>query len=435
MSSQKVESIKIPPFDKENYSLWKKKMTLFIKAANQLNMGLLENGPFVPQKLIHESVTETGERIPQKFVPKESLEFSDTKKEKVALDTSLQLIIIESLDTAILNQVINCSSAKHMWDTIELLMEGPAEVKENMLDILTSKYEAFKSLPRENITQVFERYNKLLNDLNLHGKVYTSREDNRKFMLTLPSHLEHKISSIRERYDINDISIERLYGKLKTHEMEQEQRQIIYGPGTVDNKNTSMLKTTALVVRIVDEIESRVDKLVSDKHEIVEADFTESTHESDEDDFYTMEELEQLENKTMVYVAGKFKNLRFRRNPKYKFKSGSNYSGSSGSGFRGNRGGSSLGSYNKSGYKTGMVDRSKFKCYNCNEPGHFATKYWKPKQARGQREYYDELKQKYEALMKKQQGKAYIAEGKSWDDCDNDNTEKYGNIALMADTT
>ena len=275
-------------------------------------MGILENGPFVPQKLIPESVTETGERIPQKFMPKESSEFSDTEKDKVALDTSLQLIIVESLDTAMLNQVINCSSAKHMWDTIELLMEGTAEVKENRLDILTSQYEAFKSLPGENITQVFERYNKLLNDLNLHGKVYTSREVNRKFMLTLPSHLEHKISSIRERDDINDMSIERLYGKLKTHEMEQEQRQIIYGPGTVDIKNTK----TTLVVRNVDEIESRVEKPVSDKQEIVEAEFTESTHESDEDDFYSMEELEQLENKTMDYMAGKFKNLRFRRNPK-----------------------------------------------------------------------------------------------------------------------
>ena len=256
MSSQKVGSIKIPPFDKENYCLWKKKMTFFIKAANPLYMGIMDNGPFVPQKLFPESVTETGERIPQKFVPKESSEYNDTEKDKVALDTSLQLIIVDSLDIAMLNQVINCSSAKQMWDTIELLMEGTAEVKENRVDILTSQYEAFKSLPGENISQVFERYNKLLNNLNLHGKLYSSREVNRKFMLTLPSHLEHKISSIRERDDINEMSIERLYGKLKTHEMEQEQRQIIYGPGTVDSKNTALLKTTALVVRDVDETES-----------------------------------------------------------------------------------------------------------------------------------------------------------------------------------
>ena len=59
----------------------------------------------------------------------------------------------------------------------------------------------------------------------------------------------------------------------------------------------------------------------------------------------------------------------------------------------------------------------------------------KPKQIRGQRESYDELKHKYEALLKKQQGKAYIAEGKSWDDSDNDDTEEFGNLALMVDTT
>ena len=139
-------------------------------------MGILENGPFVPQKLIPESIIETGERIPQKFIPKDPSDFSDMEKDKVALDTSLQLIVVESLDTVMLNQVINCSSAKQIWDTIELLMEGTSEVKENRLDVLTSQYEAFKSLPGESITQIFEMYNKLLNDLNLHGKVYTSRE-------------------------------------------------------------------------------------------------------------------------------------------------------------------------------------------------------------------------------------------------------------------
>ena len=40
-------------------------------------------------------------------------------------------------------------------------------------------------------------------------------------MLTLPSHFEHKFSSIREIDDINEMFIERLYGKLKTHETEQ----------------------------------------------------------------------------------------------------------------------------------------------------------------------------------------------------------------------
>ena len=35
----------------------------------------------------------------------------------------------------------------------------------------------------------------------------------------------------------------------------------------------------------------------------------------------------------------------------------------------------------------------------------------------------------------KHQGRAYIAEGKSWDDSDNVENEEFGNLALMADTT
>ena len=87
--------------------------------------------------------------------------------------------------------------------------------------------------------------------------------------------------------------------------------------------------------------ETRIEKPVAEKQEFVEAEISENSQEGDGDDFYSMEELEQLENKTMAYMAEKFKNLRFRRNPKYKFRSGSSYSGSSGLGFKGNRGGSS----------------------------------------------------------------------------------------------
>ena len=134
-----------------------------------------------------------------------------------------------------------------MWETIELLMEGTEDVKENRLDILTIQYEAFKSLPGEGITSVFERLDKLLNELSIHGKTYAQKEINRKFMLTLPSHLENKANSVRERLDFKTMSLEKLYGKMKTHEMEQEQKKIIYGSGAVDVKNAELLKTTALV--------------------------------------------------------------------------------------------------------------------------------------------------------------------------------------------
>ena len=67
------------------------------------------------------------------------------KKEKVALDDHLQLILLDSLsnDKVMGGNVITCSSAYDMWKKIELLCEGSEEVRENQKQILVSQYEAF----------------------------------------------------------------------------------------------------------------------------------------------------------------------------------------------------------------------------------------------------------------------------------------------------
>lgn len=43
-----------------------------------------------------------------------------------------------------------------------------------------------------------ERFNKLINDLQLHGKCYEKEEIIMKFMLTLPDNLVHKVATIRQ---------------------------------------------------------------------------------------------------------------------------------------------------------------------------------------------------------------------------------------------
>ena len=73
----------------------------------------------------------------------------------------------------------------------------------------------------------------------------------------------------------------------------------------------------------------------------------------------------------MALLVKRFGNYRFRRNPNFKFKS--NYN-------KFQRGGSSSPCSTRGGYKTGIVDRSKIRCFNCNEMGHFATKCKNPRQ-------------------------------------------------------
>ena len=86
------------------------------------------------------------------------------------------------------------------------------------------------------------------------------------------------------------------------------------------------------------------------------------------------------------------------------------------------RGGSSTSNSSRGGYNTGMVDRSKIRCFNCNEMGHFATKCKKPRQIKNT---------SYDVCKKKKTCKAYLAEGKSLDDSESED-EEVSNLALMA---
>ena len=60
MNLQKVRSIKIPKFDKDNYNQWKNKMDLFIRAINPKYLENPVKGPFVPMKIVSESVEDRG---------------------------------------------------------------------------------------------------------------------------------------------------------------------------------------------------------------------------------------------------------------------------------------------------------------------------------------------------------------------------------------
>ena len=362
MSTQRVSTVKIQVFDKENYGLWKKKMMLFLQVANPKYLGVLRNGPKIPMVIVAESIENNVVVIAARTYPKDPADYTPDEKEDASLDINMKLILVQSLDPIMYNHVVNCKDANHIWETIETINEGTEEVRENRLEILTYEYEHFKSTSGVGISEVFERYN---NKLNLQGKFYTHEEINRKFLLTLPTHLEHRITAIIESMDMNEVSLERLYGVLKTYDLEQIQQKEIYWKGRV------VSASTALVAEFPQKVEEKIVQSSGLNQEAITVEYGITSPNQSDGDFYSLEELEQLANDSMALIVMRFGKFRFRRNPNFKFKSNVN---------RFQRGGSSTSNSSRGGYKSGMVDRSKIRCFNCNEMGHFATECKKPRQ-------------------------------------------------------
>ncbi|KAL8115359.1 hypothetical protein AgCh_022007 [Apium graveolens] len=85
--------------------------------------------------------------------------------------------------------------------------------------------QSVKRKIQESPVIIVARFNNLINDLLLHDIYYEAEEVNLKFLPTLPDHLEQKISAIREGRDLSRITLEVLYGILKTYELEMIQRK------------------------------------------------------------------------------------------------------------------------------------------------------------------------------------------------------------------
>ncbi|KAL8114663.1 hypothetical protein AgCh_021502 [Apium graveolens] len=357
--------------------MWKKKMLLFLQVTNPKYLDVLKKGPKIPMVIDPEVIEDDVVITKARTYVKDPEDFSLAEKEEASLDASFQLILVDSLDPLMNKHVMNCKNSKHIWETIEVINEGTEEVRENKLEILTSEYEHFKSNPGEGITEVFER----------------------------------------EARDLNEISLERLYGVLKTYELEQIQQKEVYGKGRVVGTSTALVAKEQQKQQPQQQQQSQQSERMvqSSKAEenVIVAEFDPPTTNQSGDDFYSLEELEQLEDESMALIVKRFSNVRFKTNPKFKYKS--NYN-------RFQKGGSSSSNTSSGGYKTGMVDRSTIRCFNCNELGHFATECRKPKQVR---------KNFYDSNQKSKSESAYLAKGRSWDDTDSEDGE-VGNLALMA---
>ena len=112
-----------------------------------------------------------------------------------------------------------CSTAKKIWDKLEVTYEGTSRVKESKINLLVTQYEVFKMDESETIIQMSSRFTNIINSLKVLGKIYTQPELIRKILRSLPATWIHKVSAIEESKDFDKYELKELIGSLMTHEI------------------------------------------------------------------------------------------------------------------------------------------------------------------------------------------------------------------------
>ncbi|KAK1360564.1 hypothetical protein POM88_045038 [Heracleum sosnowskyi] len=234
MSTTKYESMKIPILKKSEYPTWKVKMLMYLEAMDPDYLDMIRDGPYIPTRLV-----ERTETVPEHYVVKAKSEWTPEEKAHVLREPKIKNILHSSLDAVMSNRVIAYKSAKEIWDTLETQCQGSASVKKNRRALLIQEYEQFDAKPDESLTDLYDRFLTLLNSLCLVEKEYETEDSNTTFLRALPEEWDTQTSIIRHQYDLNIVSLDEVYGMLRTHDLEVQQRK---------NKKSSKAKTIALNV-------------------------------------------------------------------------------------------------------------------------------------------------------------------------------------------
>ncbi|KAK1396741.1 hypothetical protein POM88_006604 [Heracleum sosnowskyi] len=379
MSTTKYESMKIPILKKSEYSTWKVKMLMYLEAMDPDYLDRILDGPYVPTRFV-----ERTETVPEHYVVKAKSEWTPEEKAHVLREPKIKNILHNSLDAVMSNRVIACKSAKEIWDTLETQCQGSASVKKNRRALLIQEYEQFDARPDGSLTDLYDRFMTLLNDLSLVGKEYETEDSNTKFLRALPEEWDTQTSIIRHQYDLNTVSLDEVYGMLRTHDLEVQQRKNKKGntAKSIDLKAEAKSKGKAVEVskRKTQVAESDPDDSSSD---------TDGNPDANPDGDSSDSDMEEM----VAMIVRSFRRMKFRKARRQGNLQKRTFNADKDKNI-------------KKESKGSKFDKSKVRCYKCNGMGHFASECKKTK--------------------------ALITSSKDWMDSSSESDTEVVNYALMA---
>ncbi|KAK8681359.1 hypothetical protein V6N13_053763 [Hibiscus sabdariffa] len=208
-SMEEGQSISKPPFfNGANYPYWKNRMMLFIQSTDYLIWDVVLDGPFTPLK-----------REGDTLVPKQRHEWNDEERRRVQMNAKAMHILFCALGPDEYAKMSSCSSAKEIWDKLEVTHEGTSEVKETKISLLNLSYENFKMEPDEDIKKMFDRFSVIVNGLKGYGEIIPEDKLVRKLIYSLPESWDSKKTAIIEAKNLKTLKLDELMGSLLTHEL------------------------------------------------------------------------------------------------------------------------------------------------------------------------------------------------------------------------
>ncbi|GKB51333.1 putative ribonuclease H-like domain-containing protein [Tanacetum coccineum] len=123
-------------------------------------------------------------------------------------------ILLLAIPDEYLLKLHNVADAKSLWEAIKSRFRGNVESKKMQKNVLKHQFENFSTASNESLDKAYDRFQKLISQLQVHGAPISKEDINQKFLRSLPSSWNQIALIMRNKPDIDEIDIDDLYNNL-----------------------------------------------------------------------------------------------------------------------------------------------------------------------------------------------------------------------------
>ncbi|GJY22202.1 putative ribonuclease H-like domain-containing protein [Tanacetum coccineum] len=131
-------------------------------------------------------------------------------------------ILLLSIPDEYLLKFHNVADAKSLWEAIKSRFGGNEESKKMQKNVLKHQFENFSTASNESLDKAYDRFQKLISQLEVHGAPISKEDINQKFLRSLPPSWNQIALIMRNKPDIDEIDIDDLYNNLRVYEDEMK---------------------------------------------------------------------------------------------------------------------------------------------------------------------------------------------------------------------